>query len=76
MKLITRWEKLNSVVFENMYGDRIHVGGMLILYKNKNVHRIYGLEPYYKIALARMGGNVKRSLMYIAEFSRRCKCQN
>ncbi len=67
MKLSTRWKNLDSCVYENMLGDRIHVSGKLIRRKGAHPFRIYGREPYYKIALKRTGGNEKRALMYVAE---------
>ena len=67
MKLTTRWKNLDSCVYENMFGDRIHVSGKLIRRKGSVPKRIYGLESYYKVALKRTGGNEKRALMYVAE---------
>lgn len=67
-KLDTKWKYLNSGVFENIYGDRIHLGGRMVKMKDSTPFTVHDDVVFRKCEKVMSG--VKRGLMLYTEYYR------
>lgn len=67
-KLNTKWKYVNSGVFENEHGDRVHLGGRLIKLNESKSFNVSGCVVFQNCC--KLMGCARRGLMLYAEYYR------